>query len=185
MSTPIVYSAVAKEANIAFEHEAIKGGWRQIVKALLERRPPGAHTKSYLYEEYTYNYIATDDSTFFCVAEQSFSTRTVFAFLGTIADQYGETMHWPHRDFKAVLLTQMDIYNRDPRADKKLTEKALNLRQSHDYMVEDIENVLEHGESLDDLMHEDDAGGGLMLKPAPGPKVDPSGKLHLCYCCIS
>jgi len=179
----IVYGAVAEEGEIVFEHKVGTGLWEPIVGVLLDRKPEGNHKKSYLHEGYSYNYIATDETTFICVCDHDFSTRIAFGFLSKIAELY----ELPHTNFDSVLERQMDFFSHDPKADKLRGVRG-EVNKVQDIMMENIENVLKRGEKLEDLVSKTDR-----LQSGAGKFKSASGKLKtkfwwknvkLCGCII-
>jgi len=149
---PIVYAAVAEDGQVTTECQLAgnKTDFSKVITVLLERMEHRNHKKSYSHEGFSYNYITEDEVTYVCVATMDIPTRLCFGFLTKIKNLYdgGE-------EFDAVLEEQMAFFNNDPKADK-IKGIQSDIKTVQDIMMENIENVLQRGEKLEDVLDKTD-----------------------------
>jgi len=148
---PIVYAAVAEDGVVTETRLAGNNrDFSKVVNVLCERMEHRNHKKSYSHQGFSYNYLTEEDVAYICVATVDLPTRVCFGFLNKI-----RTLYDGGEEFDAVLAEQMLFFNTDPKADK-IRGIQSDIKTVQDIMMENIENVLQRGEKLEDVLDKTD-----------------------------
>ena len=120
---------------------------------------------TYVYDNFSFNYLIDDGLTYLCMTKQSFSQRLSFAFLEDIKNKFHSAYGSRGRtalpmgmqaDFCRVIQTRMDFYSSDPSADKIIKVQS-DIDDVKNVMVQNIEKVLERGEKIELLVEKTEA----------------------------
>mmetsp|Transcript_15962 Transcript_15962/g.17722 ORF Transcript_15962/g.17722 Transcript_15962/m.17722 type:complete len:264 (+) Transcript_15962:31-822(+) len=157
---PIIYALVARQTTILADHAFKQGNYTTVVQRILEKIPPQDGKMSYVFERHYFHYIVDDSIIYMCMADEGFGRRIPFAFLDDIksrfASTYGGRGHTAHAyemnaDFARVLEKQMDYFSNNQNADRIRSVKG-KINEVNKILVQNIEKVLERGESIELLV---------------------------------
>lgn len=159
-ASKILYSLVARREVVLAEHSTISGNASLIAVRIIEKLPTEDTRVSYTQERHMFHVLIHDGMTFLCMAEESLGRRIPFAFLEDIRDKFfanhahicKEAVAYElNMEFSRVLAQRMEFFSSDNKADA-ISRVRGEISEVKNIMIENIEKVLDRGETLDLLV---------------------------------
>jgi len=156
----IIYAIVARGSIVLAEYSNSTGNFTHITRRILEKIPQQDGKMSYVYDKHVFHYVCSDEITYMCMTEQTFSRSMAFNFLEDIRKRFtaaygtrGKTAlsMAMNAEFSHVLQRQMEFFSTNPNADK-LSQTAKQVEDVKKVMQSNIEQVIERGEKIDLLV---------------------------------
>mmetsp|Transcript_25442 Transcript_25442/g.28264 ORF Transcript_25442/g.28264 Transcript_25442/m.28264 type:complete len:220 (-) Transcript_25442:228-887(-) len=164
---PIIYSLVTRGTQVLaeFTSQGLTGNFSTVTRVLLKKIIPSEDSKlSYIYDQYIFHYMVSDQLTYLCMTDRDYNRLNAFQFLGEIQERfiatYGDRGKTAiafafNADFQRVLQQQMDKYN--TQKSDKLSQVQDEISLVKDVVIKNIDKVLERGERIELLVDKTEA----------------------------
>ncbi|CAL4897361.1 unnamed protein product [Urochloa decumbens] len=158
----LIYAMVARGTVVVAEHTSYTGNFRDIAAQCLHRLPAGNNRFTYTCDAHTFNFLVADGYAYCVVATESAGRQIPMAFLEMIKEDFNKryaggkaataTANSLSRDFGPRLGDQMQYCTDHPEEVSRLSKVKAQVDQVKGIMMENIDKVIDRGESIDGLV---------------------------------
>lgn len=156
----LIYALVAHEKTVLVEHTTSTGNFITLTRTLLDKLPSDRSMMSYIYGEFTFNYIMRNGLVYMVLADKELGFNTPFRFLEDICirfeAQYGkaglEAIAYAMQHSFEPIVEQRIRYHQQHLNDPHMTLVQGKIDNIQQVMSENIDKLLSRGERIELLV---------------------------------
>lgn len=158
---PLIYSFVARGTAVLAEaiQPNYEGNFHSVAIQLLERCPTDTNQFVYPVQGHTFNFIVEDGFTFLVVADQASGRELPYGYLDTLKEEFrtnhaqrARTATTLPKSFSNWMVEKMDFLMEHPEETSRIKGLQRQVRDVQTVMQNNIDQVLNRGEKLDNLV---------------------------------
>eukprot|EP00210_Caulerpa_lentillifera_P006138 g5865.t1 len=162
---PLIYSFVARGMTVLAEYTTYSGNFKSVALECLQSVSNPESKFTINCDRHTFNFLNDGDFIYLAVAEESYGRTIPFGFLQRVSEDFqrnhgAKAITGAEGSFDKIfgpsLKNHMEYCQEHPEEISKIASVQKKVDEVKDVMVKNIEQVLERGEKIDNLVTKTD-----------------------------